>query len=85
MRHIRRNEEGFALAHNMINDAIALADPHFDVAFELIEVFFRIDLVKIVPRIRAFNDHHEKIAPVVKILVAHRRFEFVRVFFDPVL
>ena len=84
MRNIRRNEEGFAFAHEVINDAVAFADAHFDVAFELIKIFFRIDQMKIVPGIRALDHHHKKIAPVVKITVAHRRFKSFPVFFDPI-
>jgi hypothetical protein len=67
----------------MIDDPIALADPHFDVALQLVEVFFRIDEMKIVPRVRSLDHHHEKIAPVIKITIAHRRFELFPVFFDP--
>ena len=68
----------------MIDDLFAFADAHFDVAFQLIKIFLRIDLVKIVPRVRALDHHDEKIAAVVEVLIAHRRFEFVAVFFDPV-
>ena len=85
MRHVRRNEERPALMDNVINDAIALADPHFDVAFELVEILFGIHQMKIVPRIRAFDDHHKKIPAIVKIAVAHRWFKFIGVLFDPVL
>ena len=41
--------------------------------------------MKIVARVRAFDHHHEKIAPIVKITIADRRFEFVAVLFDPIL
>jgi hypothetical protein len=67
----------------MINDTIAFANPHFDVALELIEVLFRIDHVKVVPRVRAFDDHDKKIPAVVKIPIAYRRFKFIGVLFDP--
>lgn len=83
MGHIRWNEKSFPLAHEMIDNAITFADPHFDVALELIKIFFRIDEMKIIPRVRAFDHHHEKIAPVVKVTVTHRRFEFFAVLFDP--
>ena len=69
----------------MIDDPVAFADAHFDVAFQLVKIFFRIDEMKIVPRVRALDHHHEKIAPIVKITVAHRRLEQVAVLFDPVL
>ena len=85
MRNIRRDEECFAFAHEMIDDAVAFADAHFDVALQLVEILLRIDEVKIVPRVRALDHHDEEIAPVVEIAVAHRRLEFVAVFFDPVL
>ena len=84
MRNIWRDEKRFAFPHEMIHDAIAFADAHLDVAFELVKVFLRIDEMKIVPRVRAFDDHHEKITAIIKITVAHRRFEFVAVLFDPI-
>ena len=84
MRNIRRNEKRFALAHNMIDNVIAFADSHFDVAFELIEILLRIDEMKIVPRIRPLDNHNEKIAPVVQVTIAHRRLEFFPVLLDPV-
>ena len=85
MRDIRRDEERFALAHKVINGPIALADAHFNVALELVKILFRIDEMKIVPRVRTLDDHDEKIAPVIQITVAHRRFELFPVLFDPVL
>jgi hypothetical protein len=85
VRHIRRNEEGLTLADEMIDDAVALADADFDVALELVEIFFRIHEVKIVPRIRPFDHHDEKIAPIVEVAVADRRFEELAVGFDPII
>ena len=35
----------------MIDDAIAFADTHLNIAFELIEVLFRVNEMKIVPRL----------------------------------
>ena len=64
-------------------NAIALADTHFDVAFELIKVLLGIDQMKIVPRVRTFDDHHEKIATVVEITVAYRWFKLVAILLDP--
>src|SRR5207247_6725553 len=84
MRHIWRNEERLSLTHDVINNAITLADADFDVALELIEVLFRIHQMKIVPRVRPFDDHHEEIASVIKITVAHRRLELFAVLFDPI-
>ena len=83
MRNIRRNEEGFAFAHEMIDDAVAFADANFDIAFELIKIFFRVDQVKIVPSVRALDHHHEKIAAIIKIAIADRRFECFTILFDP--
>src|SRR6266481_420079 len=83
MRNIRWNKEGFAFAHEMIDDAVAFPDAHFDVAFELVEILLRVDEMKIVPGIRALDHHHKKIAPVVKITVADRRFKSFPVLFDP--
>ena len=84
VRNIRRNEERFAFAHEMIDDAVAFADAYFDVAFELIKIFFGIDEMKIVPGIGAFDHHHKKVAPVVEITIADRRLEFFTVLFDPI-
>ena len=49
MGNVRRNEEGLALAHRIIDDLFPFADPDFDLALELIKIFFRIDQVKIIP------------------------------------
>src|SRR4051812_19038766 len=64
VNHIGRNEEGFALADEMIDDLVAFADADFDVPFELVKVFFRIDLVEIVPGVWALDDHDEKVAAI---------------------
>src|SRR4029077_1684699 len=85
VRHIGRNEKRFALADNVINDAVAFADSHLNVAFELIEILFRIDQMKIVPRVGAFDDHHEKISAIIKIPVAYWRLEFLSILFNPLL
>ena len=75
VRDIGRNKKRFPFANEMIHDAISLPDAHPDIAFELVKIFLRIDEMEIVPGIRTFNDHHEKIAPVVEITIADRRFE----------
>jgi hypothetical protein len=85
VRNIRRNEKRFALAHEMIDDAGAFTNAHFDVALQLVEILFRIDEMKIVSRVWAFDDHHKKIAAVVEIAVAHGRLEQVAIFFDPLV
>src|SRR6266516_3360749 len=82
MRHIWRNEERLSLAHDVINNAIPLADAHFDVALELVEILFRIDQMKVIPRVGTLNDHHEKIASVIKITVANWWLELFSVLFD---
>src|SRR5437773_6116335 len=84
MRNIWRNEKRFAFVHNVIDDAIAFANAHFDVALELIEILLRIDQMKIVSRVRTLDDHHEKIAPVIEITVAYRWLEKMAVLCDPV-
>ena len=85
VRGIGRNEKCFALPDNVINDPIAFTDAHLNVAFKLIKILFRINEMKIVARIRTFNDHYKEITAIVKIPVAHRRFEFIGVLFDPFL
>jgi hypothetical protein len=51
----------------------------------LVEILFRIDEMKIVSRVWSFDNHHEKIATVVEIAVAHGRLEQVAIFFDPII
>jgi hypothetical protein len=85
VRNIRWNKKRFAFAHGMIDDAVAFTDAHFDVALQLVEILFRIDEMKIVSRVWAFDDHHEKIAAVVEIAVAYGRFEQVAILFDPLV
>ena len=85
MGHIWRDKERFAFSDEMVHDAVAFADAHLNVALELIEIFLRIDEMKIIPRVWPLDDHHEKIAPIVEITIAYRRFEFVAILFDPIL
>ena len=42
VRHLGWNEKRLALTDNVIDDAVAFADPHLDVAFKLVEVLFGI-------------------------------------------
>src|SRR5437870_3323773 len=84
MRNVWWDEERFPLAHYVIDDAIAFADAYLNVTLELVKVLLRINEMKIIPRVRSLDDHHEKIPSVVQITVAHRRLKFVSVFFDPV-
>ena len=79
-----RNEKCFTFADQVVDDLVPFADADFDVAFELIEIFLGIDLVKIVTRVRTLDHHDEEIPPVIKIPIADRRFEFLAVLFDPI-
>ena len=85
MRDVRRNKKRFALAHDVIDNAIAFADAHFDVAFELIKILFGIDQMKIVPRVGTFDDHDEKVAAIVEITIAYGRLKEIAVCFDPLV
>ena len=85
VRDIRRDKERLALMHDVIDDPVAFAHAYFDVALELVEILLGIDQMKIVPRVWPLDNHDEKVAPVIKIAVAHRRFELFPVLFDPVL
>lgn len=85
VRHIWRDEEGFTFADEMIDDPVAFADAHFNVALELIEVLLGINEMKIVPGVWAFDDHDEKIAAIIEIPVADGRLKQVAVCFDPVV
>src|SRR3989442_276160 len=46
MRNVRRDKKCFPFPHEMLDDAIAFADAHFDVALELVKIFLRINDVK---------------------------------------
>ena len=83
VRNIGRNKKRFSFSHEMIDDAITFADAHFDVTFELVKIFLRIDQMEIVPRVRAFDHHDKKIATIIEITVAYRWFKLVAVLFDP--
>jgi hypothetical protein len=83
MRHVGRDEEGFAFVDNVIYDLVALPNAYLDVAFELIEILLRIYKMKIVARVWTSDDHDEEIASVIKIAIAHRRLEEVPIFFNP--
>jgi hypothetical protein len=85
VRDIWRNEKRFALTDEMINDPVAFADAHFDVAFELIKIFLGIDEMKIVPGVWTFDHHDEKIAAIVEVAIADRRFKQIAVRFYPVV
>src|SRR3984893_18993865 len=85
MWHVRRNKECLPSLYNVINDRIAFADTNFDVAFQLVKIFFRINQVEIVARVGAFDNHDEEIAAIIQILVAHRWLEVLAVFFNPAL
>src|SRR5439155_27308601 len=69
----------------MIDDAIAFANTHFDVPLELVKIFFRIDQVKIISGIRTLDHHHKKIAPIIEVTIAHRRPKLFAIPFDPLL
>jgi len=83
VRNVRRDEEGLAFAHEVIDDAVAFADADFDVALELIKIFLRIDEMKIVPGIRSFDDHDEKVAAIVEVAVTDWRLEQLAIRLDP--
>jgi hypothetical protein len=85
VRDIRWNEKSFTFADEMIDDLVALADPDFDVALQLVKIFFRIDEVEIVPGVWAFDDHDEKVAAVVEITIADRRLKQIAVSLDPIV
>src|SRR6476661_5390716 len=85
MRNIRRNEERLPLTHEMVNNAVAFTNTHFDVPLELVKIFFRIDQVKVVSRVWTLDHHHKKIAPIIEVTIAYRRLELFTILFDPLL
>ena len=48
MRNIRRDKERLTFADKVVDDSVPFAHAHFDVAFELVEILFGIDQMKIV-------------------------------------
>src|SRR6266571_3783358 len=69
----------------MIDDSLAFADAHFDVTLQLVEVFLRIDEMKIVPRVRPRDYHHKEVTTIIEIAIAHWRLELFPILFDPVV
>src|SRR6267154_4558442 len=85
VRNIRWNEERLPLTHEMVNNAVAFPNTHFNVPLELVKIFFRINQMKVVPGVRALDHHHKKIAPITKVTIAHRRLKVVATLLDPLL
>jgi hypothetical protein len=85
VRDIGWNKKRFPFADQVIDDLVAFADAHFDVALELVKIFFRIDQMEIVPGIRTFDDHDEEIAPIVEVAIADWRLEEIAIRFDPIV
>jgi hypothetical protein len=83
--HIRRNEKRFPFVHHVVDYPIPFPNSDLNVAFQLVKVLLRIDQMEIVAGIRPFDDHDEKIATIVKVLIAHRRLEFVSILLNPAL
>src|SRR5438046_7603912 len=85
VRNVRRNEERLPLTHEMVNNAVAFPNTHFDVPLELVKIFFRIDQMKVVPGIRALDHHHKKIATIIKVTIADQRLKLFAFLLDPLL
>src|SRR4029077_10166362 len=85
VRNIRGNEERLSLTHEMVDNAIAFTNTHFNVPLKLVKIFFRIDQMKVVPGVRALDHHYKKIATIIKVTIAHRRLKFFAILLDPLL
>src|SRR6266478_9553602 len=85
VRNIRRNEERLSLTHEMVNNAVAFPNTHFNIPLELVKIFFRIDQMKVVPGVRALDHHHKKVATIIEVTIAHRRLKFFAILLDPLL
>ena len=85
VRDIGRDKEGFSFPYQMINDPVAFPNPDLNVPFQLIKILFGIDQVKIVTRVRPFDNHDKEITTVIKILITNRWFEFFAILVNPVL
>src|SRR5437773_11438698 len=85
IQNIQQNEERLPLTHEMVNNAVAFPNTHFNVPLELVKIFFRIDQMKVVPGIRALDHHHKKIATIIEVTIAHRRLKFFAILLDPLL
>src|SRR5947207_9534541 len=77
VRNVRRNEERLPLTHEMVNNAVAFTNSHFNIPLELVKIFFRIDQMEVVPGVRALDHHHIKYAAVNKVMYALMWFEFL--------
>ena len=83
MRHVWRDEERLAFTHKIIDDPVTLADADLNIAFQLIEILFRIDAMKVVSGIRSFDHHDKEITTIVKIAVTYWGLEKLAIFFNP--
>src|SRR5437016_14376608 len=72
VRNVRRNEERLPLTHEMVNYVVAFPNTHFNVPLELVEIFFRIDQMKVVPGVGTLNHHHKKVASILEVPIPHR-------------
>src|SRR5580765_7361717 len=85
VRNIRRNEERLPLTHEMVNNAVAFTNTHFDVPLELVKIFFRINQMKVVSGVWTLDHHHKKITPIIEVTIAYRRLELFTILLDPLL
>ena len=83
VRYIWWNKKRFTFVNDVVDDAVPFPDPHFDVAFQLVKVLFRVDLMKIVTCVWSGDDHDKKIAAIIKITIADWWLELISIFFDP--
>ena len=75
MGDVGRDEEGLTLSDAVIHDPTVLPGLQHDVALQLDEELFAVDLVEIVASVGTPDHHREEVPSAVEVLVADRRLE----------
>lgn len=85
MRDSRGQKEHFAFADRDLDRFSVFLDLDRYVTFKLVKKLFALVPVIVFSRIRAADDHYDKVIIIVNALVSDRRFEQMPVVIDPLL
>lgn len=85
VRNARRQKEHLALADRHFDRLAVLLNLHLYIAFKLVEKLFALVPMIVLARVRAADDHDDKIIVIVNTLIADGRFQQVPVLVYPLL
>src|SRR6266704_3859269 len=87
MANVLRQKEHFSLPHRKFNRSLPrlFDQAQYDVAFQLIEEFFRRIVMVVAALIRSTNDGDHELPVLPNLRVSDGRLEFVAVLVDPAL